>query len=481
MRPHETRVPVRAPTARPHHPWWLRAWVLVLLLCGLLTIAGAAAAWQLLLHTGRTPTEFLDHLDQKLDRHPTLLRLFNPMLAGLRSVLAAPSVQERDRAGFDIPEPPPRRGAQDVAPAAPAPGTKVWKVGPKENLIRIADAARLAGDGDIVEIEAGDYHGDTAVWEQERLTIRGIHGAARLYAAGRAAEDKAIWIFRHGHFEVANVDFIGAKAKDGNGAGIRLEKGHLRLVNCLFWGNQMGLVTANLPHATDTTLEVHHSEFAYSHTMQDLGHNLYVGAIDRVTVVSSYFHHASRGHLIKSRAKVSDIAYSRLTDESGGRSAYEMNFPNGGQVRLLGNVVQQQDGTENGVMVAYGEEGYRWPRNTLTLASNTLVNDLSLGGAFLRVAPGAERVDTSNNLLVGFGRYLITDPLVTRNDQRAEWDDLALPARHDYRLRNAAPRFLFEGAADPALRPRQQYLHPRKTLALPQEPHVVGADQQALD
>jgi hypothetical protein len=375
-----------------------------------------------------------------------------------------------------------RRGAAEIPAPPPAPvGATVWRVGPGGRYLRIADVARLAKDGDVVEIEAGDYRGDVATWEQKRLTIRGVNGAARLFADGRNAEGKAIWVLRDGEFDIANIDFIGATADDRNGAGIRFERGTLRLRHCLFWGNQMGLVTAGVPHAVATRLDIEASEFAYSHVSGRWGHNLYVGAIDQLRVVGSYFHHAGRGHLLKSRAADNEIVANRFTDESGGRASYELDFPNGGLVRLVGNIVQQQPDTENGVMISVGEEGTTWPRTTVDLASNTLVNDQPHGGAFLRVAPGAQRVTTQNNLLVGPGRYLVEGALGVVNDQEADRQDMARPERHDYRLRPRDGRFAYRTPTETALVPRLQYMHGQGAVPLQRPPDAVGADQRPVD
>nr|MBP6802426.1 hypothetical protein [Zoogloea sp.] len=67
------------------------------------------------------------------------------------------------------------------------------RVGPQEAIRTIAMAAARAQDGDTVEIVAGTYVGDVAVWSQKRLTIRGIGGRAVLEAGGRIAEEKGIW------------------------------------------------------------------------------------------------------------------------------------------------------------------------------------------------------------------------------------------------------------------------------------------------
>lgn len=458
-----------------------RRWPLALLLVLLgALLSGAVVAGWLYRASGRTPAEILDHVDQRLLGHPRLEALAALPLGAVRTALSAPKAAERLAAPFVVPPPPPRRGAADVPPVLPAPpGVRVWRVGPNGPLLRVADAARLAGDGDIVEIEAGDYRGDVAVWNQSRLTIRGVNGAARLFADGHSAEGKAIWVIQRGEFEIANVDFIGARVGDGNGAGIRFEGGHLRVSHCLFWGNQMGLLTSGGKEAAQATLEVHNSEFAYSHVEGRWGHNLYVGAIADLQVTASYFHHAGRGHLIKSRARRSTVLYNRLTDESGGRASYELDFPNGGIVRVLGNVVQQQPETDNSAIIAFGEEGYLWPENRLTVASNTLVNDLRTGGTFIFAAPGAAAVVSANNLLVGPGVQRVADGLLAWNDVHAEWEDLHRPSRQDYHLRLQEPRFAFSEPPGPTPRadviPRASYVHPRATQELKGPPALVGA------
>ncbi len=292
-------------------------------------------------------------------------------------------------------------------------------------------------------------------------------------------EGKAIWVIRHGDFDISNIDFIGTRANDRNGAGIRFEGGNLLLRHCLFWDNQMGLLTSGSERDSNTTLRIEFSEFAYSEVKGRWGHNLYVGTIDTLTVTGSYFHHAGVGHLLKSRARVNDIRYNRFTDESGGRASYELDFPNGGEVRLVGNIVQQQQGTENGKMISYGEEGYKWPRNTLQMASNTFVNDHPHGGSFVYVAPGADSVLSANNLRAGKGKDNIVDPLTVVNDHRVTWADFRHAARYDYALRDPAPELLYQPLTGPAgsgLVPQARYVHPMTVEQLQAPPMYVGAD-----
>ncbi|OOG51175.1 hypothetical protein [Polaromonas sp. C04] len=289
-------------------------------------------------------------------------------------------------------------GSARAGAAEPAP--QVIHVGASETIKTIADAARLARAGATIDVDSGTYAGDVAVWTQDNLTLRAVGGRVRLLARGAAAEGKGIWVVRAHGMRVDGFDFEGAAVPDHNGAGIRLESGSLQVRNCRFMYNEMGLLTNNDPA---TVLDIDNSEFAYNQRPDGHNHNLYVGQIARLSVTGSYFHHAHIGHLLKSRAAVSRIVNNRLIDGAGGTASYELEFPNGGMAYVAGNTIAQSAGTENPVLISFGAEGYKWPRNEIDLENNTLVNPLPLGGVFLKVAPGADAIRAVNNRLAGIG------------------------------------------------------------------------------
>ena len=201
-------------------------------------------------------------------------------------------------------------------------------VGPGEMVSTVTEAARLARDGDVVEIRSGNYRGQTAIWTQNNLLIRGTGKRPVMIADGQSAEDKAIWVVRGGNVRIENIDFRGAKASDGNGAGIRFEKGHLSIHACRFADNEMGILTGNL---ASLSLEISDSEFVDApHDERDLHHLLYVGAIGRFVLRGSRFQNGYLGHLVKSRARENHVLYNMLADGAGGRAFFELEFPNGG-------------------------------------------------------------------------------------------------------------------------------------------------------
>ena len=279
---------------------------------------------------------------------------------------------------------------------------RVIRVGKTGEVRSIAEASRVARSGDVVEIEAGEYRRrrGSVVAERPNHSRRQRHGEAR--RRGRLGGGKGTWVVRGERLTVENVAFVGARAPDRNGAGIRLEQGLLTIRNCLFEDNENGILTNN---DAGIELVIEHSEFVRNGAGDGQSHNLYVGSIARLAVTGSYFHVARVGHLLKSRAKESQILYNRLTDEPDGRASYELEFPAGGLAIVLGNLIQQGPRTENSVIVSMGAEGYRWQRNELHFAHNTVVNDRPEGGVFILAKPGNASVRVVNNLFVGKGTF----------------------------------------------------------------------------
>lgn len=355
---------------------------------------------------------------------------------------------------------------------------RIISVGPNARIHSIATAAALARNGDMIEIAAGDYPQDVAVWTQNNLTIRGVGGPVRLLANGASAEQKAIWIVRGGKVTIENIEFSGARVMDRNGAGIRFEEGNLTIRHCRFVDNENGLLSAGDPNAS---LTIENSEFGRNGAGDGYSHNLYVGAIKTLRVTGSYFHHANAGHLLKSRARENHILYNRLTDEVGGRASYELEFPNGGTAYVIGNIIEQSATTENPTLISFGAEGYTAPKNALYLINNTLVDHWFGNGKFLVVKPGASGITAYNNLLLG------KRPLNTgidgrfANNPNVDARSFVLADRHDYRIaresgleRTYIPPPMANGMT---LAPQQEYVHPAATRLLTGTPTLPGARQ----
>ncbi|MCV2352899.1 hypothetical protein LNV09_01850 [Paucibacter sp. B2R-40] len=361
---------------------------------------------------------------------------------------------------------------------APDAAPMLMKVGPGQSVKSLAEASQRARDGAVIEVDAGDYPADVAVWPQNNLTLKAVGGRVRMLAMGVAAQRKGIFVTTGEAMRIEGFDFIGARVPDRNGAGIRLERGSLTLRNCSFKDNENGVLTSN---DKAVRLDIEDCEFGAIVRHDGQNHNLYVGAIAALRVTGSYFHHGQLGHLLKSRAAVNHILYNRLTDEIGGESSYELEFPNGGQAVVIGNLIQQSSGTQNPHIISFGAEGLTWPKQELHVINNTLVDRRPSGGVFLRVSPGPVKVRIFNNLLVGNPRFA-TDPIWELGANfTADLDEFVLAARENFALRPNSPlrgKAIDPGAAlGSSLRPTRQYQHPRSSVALTDLARHPGAIQ----
>jgi hypothetical protein len=336
----------------------------------------------------------------------------------------------------------------------------VLRVGPHQALKTPSAAAKVARDGDTVEIDAGTYTRDAAVWTQNGLTIRTIGGRANLQADGAHAEGKAIWVIKGSNTTIEGIEFSGAKVRHRNGAGIRLEGPGLTVRNCYFHHNENGILTgSNL--GSDILIE--RSEFAHNGFGNGQSHNLYIGKVRSFTLRYSYVHHAVVGHNVKSRAIKNYITYNRIMDEKDGRASYAIDLPNGGLSFVIGNLIQQGPMNDNRTLVAYGAEKFSNPLNELYFVNNTVVNDDPKGGRFIFVKDGGDAVRVVNNLFSGPGE-LLTGNGEVRNNRRAPPSEFVDMENFDYRLRRRAAAVgqgIDAGSAyGVSLRPSAEYRHP---------------------
>lgn len=317
---------------------------------------------------------------------------------------------------------------------------RVIRVGPKEKLKRPSQAAAVARDGDVVEIDAGTYEGDVAVWTRNDLTLRSRGGLAHLRAPRKLAQDKGIWVIKGDRTVVRGMEFSGARNRDWNGSGIRLEGSDLAVRESFFHDNEMGILTTNRTPASEILIS--RSEFRHNTTVPEAyppGHGIYIGKAGSFTLEFSYVHGTDYGHNVKSRARVNRIRYNRIADGDAGRSSYLIDLPVAGIAEIIGNELQKGAFAENAPFISYGAEAERGvPRdNSIVVVNNTFYNGyLNAIGVSLRFAAPAT---VANNLFAGAPLVRVAGEAQQQHNVILTEGGMVDPKAGDFRLTADSP------------------------------------------
>ena len=340
-------------------------------------------------------------------------------------------------------------------------------VGPGKTYATPCAAITRAAAADVIEITGGvTYSGDVCTVSASNLTIRGVNGRPRIDAAGANAQGKATWVVTGNNVTVENVEMLGARVPDQNGAALRLEGTHFTLRGSFLHDNENGILTgAN----TASNIVIETTEFGHNGYGTGYTHNLYIGNVGSLTFRGNYSHDANVGHNLKSRALVNTIAYNRFSSTpdgqtgttANGKPSYEIDLPNAGTSYVIGNVIEQPAGNSNPNMLAYGEEGASNPGHDLYVVNNTFLNDDTNGGTFVMVGSGVTKaVLLQNNIFAGVGTLSNQASAVDRTNFRSVAPGFVDRAGYD--LHPTANVLVINAGTAPAaaVAPTFQYKHP---------------------
>ena len=244
----------------------------------------------------------------------------------------------------------------------------VAETGQRFNKLQDAVAAIGSGVGTI-RIAPGHY-ADCAVQVAGDVSfVAEMPGETVLETA--TCEGKAGLVLRGRSSHVTGLVFNHFKMSDGNGAGIRLEKGNLTVSQSWFHDSEEGILADNDPNGS---VSVDRSTFTHLGRCDrglSCAHSIYVGFYDQVTVTHSRFEMGTGGHYLKARAAHVRVSDNSFDDSQGHLTNYMIDLPAGATGVIENNWFLQGGNKENpSALITVAAESHNHSADGLTVTNN---------------------------------------------------------------------------------------------------------------
>ena len=272
---------------------------------------------------------------------------------------------------------------------------------------RLQDAVSAIGAGRATIAIAPGRYAECAVQEAGDISYYAQKPGSVIFD-GQACEGKATLVLRGTSAQVSGIIFQNIKVSDGNGAGIRIEKGHLTVAQSWFRDSQQGILSANDPQGRIVIDKSTFSRLGTCEFSSGCAHSLYIGHYGQLRVTRSRFEEGRGGHYVKSRAARVEVASSSFDDSGGRGTNYMIDLPAGAVGQITNNWFAQGLNKENrSAFIAIAAEARDNTSNGLQIAAN----DARLGpsapwtSVFVADWSGDQIALGENKLGAGLKRY----------------------------------------------------------------------------
>jgi hypothetical protein len=245
---------------------------------------------------------------------------------------------------------------------------------------RLADAVTSIGDGQgTINIAPGTYR-QCAVQDAGVITYRAEQVGTAVFDA-TVCQGKAALVLNGQAAAVDGLVFQNYYVEDGNGAGIRLQRGNLNVTRSLFRNAQEGILSHDDPSAT---ISIDHSTFRKLGRCDgdaSCAHSIYIGDYGMLNVTNSRFDEGMGGHYVKTRSTRVNISGNSFDDSRGHLSNYMIDLSNGSSGLIAGNEMEQGEDKDNAsLFISIAPEGQKHSSAGLAIRDNVA-----------RFSPGIQR------------------------------------------------------------------------------------------
>ncbi|TMJ17883.1 MAG: right-handed parallel beta-helix repeat-containing protein [Alphaproteobacteria bacterium] len=244
----------------------------------------------------------------------------------------------------------------------------------------LQDAVSAIGGGQGTIVIAPGRYRQCAVQEAGRVTYAAAQPGTAILD-GVACQGKAALVLDGASATVEGLIFQNIRVEDGNGAGIRLQKGDLTVRESMFRNSESGILSHD---DSGATIRIDRSTFSGLGRCDrglDCAHSIYIGDYGNLIVERSRFERGMGGHYVKTRAARIEVTDSSFDDTAGHATNYMIDLSNGATGTIARNIfVQGKDKENYSAFIMVAAEGARHSSRGLAISGN----DAS-------IAPGIDR------------------------------------------------------------------------------------------
>ncbi len=227
----------------------------------------------------------------------------------------------------------------------------------------------VRGRDATIMIAPGTYR-QCAIQQAGHITFKAVQPGSVIFD-GVACEGKAALVLRGTGSTVDGLIFRNIRVGDGNGAGIRIEIGDLKVSNSMFIDSQEGIL-GGTQGAQQVMID--HSTFAglgQCDETVDCAHSIYLASQGKVTITHSRFERGKGGHYVKLRVPNVSITDNSFDDTTGHKTNYMIDLPEGATGLIARNTFVQGADKENwtGFIVVSAEQR-KYPATGLRVEGN---------------------------------------------------------------------------------------------------------------
>ncbi|QDH33190.1 right-handed parallel beta-helix repeat-containing protein [Porphyrobacter sp. YT40] len=276
-----------------------------------------------------------------------------------------------------------------------------------QRFANLQDAVNAIGNGrGTIRIQPGTYR-QCAVQEGGVIVYEAPEPGSVTFMA-RACEGKAAFVLRGIGAEIRGITFSNIKVPDGNGAGIRLEKGALNVAHARFQNSEQGILTADDPQSRIYITRSTFSGLGTCENSAGCAHSIYIGNYGSLTVRESRFERGMGGHYVKARSAEVVIENNSFDDANGKGTNYMIDLPAGSVGRIADNwFVQGRDKENYSAFIALGAEDLLHSSDGLEVTNNEarFVPGLSRNSVFLADWTASQVTMKGNKIAAGIKPY----------------------------------------------------------------------------